>query len=141
VVRFALVGGGITSVLAGIILGWVSWFVAVGEWDTMSPRPDRLYFDRPVLSARVLSSTLAVAPYLMLVFALGGAAQVVAESVSRASGRAARLLGEALAESPSERKPRRPAEHRPPPAGSAAEIVRPLAQDFNLEIESEPPPG
>jgi hypothetical protein len=137
VVRFALVGGGITSIIGGIVMGWLIW-AASGERAGVFGGPGD-FIIRPRLAPTIFTTMLALAPLLFVSFALGGAAQVIAESMSRAAGRAARQLGEVLGDSAGERKPRRSRERGVPVPGTAAEIIRPLVQDLNLQIDSEPP--
>lgn len=138
VVRFALIGGGITSIIAGIVFGWMGWFVTPARGAPFG-FPEHFAYESSLLGVRIVTTIAALAPFLFLVFALAGAAQVIAESMARASGRAARVLGDVLSESAAERRPRRTTERRRPAPGTAADIVRPLSHDPDLEIDSAPP--
>jgi hypothetical protein len=139
VVRFALLGGSLTAILGGIVVGWLNWVLTRSDPGAGFGFPGRVFYERPLLGAHILAAIVALAPLLFVVFALAGAAQVIAESMGRASGRAARLLGEALSEFAPHRPPRPAAERGAPPPGTAADIVRPLAHDLNLEIDPERP--
>jgi hypothetical protein len=123
VVGFALVGGGITAIIGGIVVGTLSWILwSPGEYNQLS---SQLFPVRTFLAPTIFSTMVSLAPWLFLVFALAGAAQAIAESMSRAAGRAARLMGEVVSDSAGDRRGRRTAERGGPPV-----------QVRNLEIDA-----
>jgi small-conductance mechanosensitive channel len=82
VVSFALLGGGTTSVVCGLIAGVIAWAVMPAEVVPF-PSSDRfsVYTSGERLMIWPFALTLFVAPFMFLVFGFAASAQVIAESM------------------------------------------------------------
>jgi hypothetical protein len=95
IVKFALLGGGGTSILFGSVVGLVAWFVMPPEVVPF-PSADRFsfYSSGQRLVIWPLACTLYFAPFLFLVFAMAASAQAIAAGFLQASSHRAKRASE-----------------------------------------------
>jgi hypothetical protein len=95
IVKFALLGGGGTSILCGAVVGVLAWFVMPPEVVPF-PSTDRFTFlsEGQRLVIWPLACTLYFAPFLFLVFAMAASAQAIASGFLQASSQRTRRLSE-----------------------------------------------
>jgi hypothetical protein len=107
IVKFALLGGGGTSILCGVVAGVVAWFVMPPEVVPF-PSTDRFTFlsQGQRLVIWPLACILYFAPFMFLVFAMAASAQAIASGFLQASSQRTKRLSESVSSPPTAREQR-----------------------------------